>query len=147
VSRSQRLTFLAIAAAIAMAAVVLLTASGGDDEEPAATGATATATPSATEEPGATATETPTPTPTAEAQPPLLTEGKVTKLRFEQGETARFRVRADTTDEVHVHGYDLMKDIEPGRTVAFSFKADITGIFEIELEDAQEQIGQLRVDP
>ena len=40
-----------------------------------------------------------------------------------------------------------MKDIEPGKTIEFSFPAKITGIFEIELEDAGEQIGQLRVDP
>ena len=149
-SRSQRLTFLAIAVAIAVVAVVVL-ASGGDDEELARTGAQATATPTPTEtaEPGATATETPTPTPTPtpKPEPPLVTQGKVTKLRFTEGETVRFRVRADVTDEVHVHGYDLMKDIEPGKTITFSFPATITGIFEVELEDAGEQIAQLRVDP
>jgi heme/copper-type cytochrome/quinol oxidase subunit 2 len=145
VSRSQRLTFLAIALAIAVAAVVLLASSAGDDEEPA--GATATATPSATAEPGATATETPEPTPTPKPEPPLVTQGKVTKLRFKEGDTVRFRVRADVADEVHVHGYDVMKDVEPGKTITFSFPAKITGIFEIELEDAGEQIAQLRVDP
>ena len=71
----------------------------------------------------------------------------MTKIRFKQGETVRFRVRADVADEVHVHGYDLMKDIEPGKTIEFSFPADITGIFEIELESAGEQIGQLRRRP
>ena len=71
----------------------------------------------------------------------------MTKLEFEQGDTVRFRVRADVADHVHVHGYDLMKDVEPGETITFSFPADITGIFEIELEDAGEQIAQLRVDP
>ena len=71
----------------------------------------------------------------------------MTKLRFKQGETVRFRVRADVADHVHVHGYDLMKDVEPGKTITFSFPAKITGIFEIELEDAGEQIAQLRVDP
>lgn len=148
-SRAQRLTFLAIAAAIAIVAVILLTASGGD-EEPTTTSATTTPTPTATPEPGETPAEetpTPTPTPTAEPQPPLVTQGKVTKLRFEQGETVRFRVRANVADEVHVHGYDLKKDIEPGRTISFSFKADIPGIFEIELENAAEEIAQLRVDP
>ena len=40
-----------------------------------------------------------------------------------------------------------MKDIAPGETVTFSFPATITGIFEIELENAGEQIAQLRVDP
>jgi hypothetical protein len=145
-SGAQRLGFLAIAAVIAVAAVIILSTSG-DDEEPAATSAGATATPAATETaaPGETATETPTPTPKPEPQ--LLTAGKLTKLRFEQGERVSFRVRADVTDHVHVHGYDLMKDIEPGKTIEFSFPARITGIFEIELEAAGEQIGQLRVDP
>jgi hypothetical protein len=41
-----------------------------------------------------------------------------------------------------------MKDIEaPGDTVEFDFKADITGITEVELEDAGLQIASLRVDP
>jgi hypothetical protein len=148
VTRAQRLTFLAVAVVIAVVAVVLLT-SGGDDDEAATTSAdaTPTATPTPTAEGTAEETPTPTPTPTPRPQPPLLTQGKVTNLRFEQGDTVRFRVRADATDHVHVHGYDLMKDIEPGKTIAFSFPATITGIFEIELEDAGEQIGQLRVDP
>jgi hypothetical protein len=146
VTRAQRLTFLAIALVIAVVAVVLL-ASGGDDDEPATTStdATPTATPTPTAE--GTVEETPTPTSTPQPQAPLLTPGKVTNLRFEQGDTVRFRVRADVSDHVHVHGYDLMKDVEPGKTIAFSFPATITGIFEIELEEAGEQIGQLRVDP
>ena len=56
-------------------------------------------------------------------------------------------MRSDVSDEVHVHGYDLMKDVEAGQTVTFSFPADITGIFEIELEGAGKQIAELRVDP
>ena len=71
----------------------------------------------------------------------------MTKLRFEEGDTVRFRVRHDAPEHVHVHGYDIMKDLEPNKTVAISFKATITGIFEIELEDSAEQIGELRVDP
>jgi hypothetical protein len=148
VSRTQRLTFLAIAAAIAIVAVVILTAAGGgDDEQEATSAATPTGTPTPTTAPGETPAETPEPTPTPKPQPPLVTRGKVTKLRFEQGETVRFRVRSDVADHVHIHGYDLMKDVTPGRTITFSFPADITGIFEIELEDRGEEIAQLRVDP
>jgi hypothetical protein len=150
VSRAQRLTFAAIAVAIAVVAVVVVLASSGNDEEEA-TGTGATPTPTATASPGAestpSATETPTPTPTPKPKPPLVTQGTVTKLRFTEGETVRFRVRADVADHVHVHGYDLMKDIEPGQTITFAFPATIPGIFEIELEDAGEQIAQLRVDP
>jgi hypothetical protein len=147
VSRAQRLTFLGIAAVIAIVAVVVLTSSGGDDEAPAGTSARATATPAATETAAPGETATPEPTPTPKPEPPLVTPGKVTKLRFTEGDTVRFRVRADTSDEVHVHGYDLMKDVTPGKTITFSFPARITGIFEIELEGAGEQIAQLRVDP
>jgi heme/copper-type cytochrome/quinol oxidase subunit 2 len=149
VSRTQRLTFLAIAVVIAIVAVVVLTTAGGisSDEEEANTGAQATATPTDTAAPDATPTETPEPTPTPKPQPPLVTRGEVTKLRFEQGEQVRFRVRSDVADHVHVHGYDLMKDVEPGKTITFSFPAEITGIFEIELEDRGEEIAQLRVDP
>jgi hypothetical protein len=59
----------------------------------------------------------------------------------------RFRVRSPVAEEVHVHTYDIAKDLEPGKTVTVSFKADITGIFEIEFEHSHEQIAQLRVDP
>jgi hypothetical protein len=148
VTRAQRLTFLAIAAVIAVVAVIILSVAGGDDEQEATT-SQATPTPTATETaaPGETPTETPEPTPTPKPEPPLVTPGKVTKLRFTQGETVRFRVRADVADHVHVHVYDLMKDIEPGKTITFAFPAEITGIFAIELEERGEEIAQLRVDP
>jgi hypothetical protein len=145
VSRTQRLAFLAIALVIAVVAVVVLSGGDDDEQEAADTGAQSTATPTGTAAPDET--ETPEPTPTPKPKPPLVTPGKVTKLRFEQGETVSFRVRSDVADHVHVHGYDLMKDVTPGRTITISFPAEITGIFEIELEDRGEQIAQLRVDP
>jgi hypothetical protein len=145
VSRTQRLSFLAIAVVIAIVAVVVLTTGGDDEQEAANTGAQPTATPTQTTAPDETPTETPEPTP--KPQPPLVTRGEVTKLRFEKGDTVKFRVRVDVADHVHVHGYDLMKDVEPGKTITFSFPAEITGIFEIELEDRGEEIAQLRVDP
>ena len=147
-SRAQRLSFLAIAVVIAVVAVVLLT-SGSDDDESETTSATATPTATATATAAPEETATPTPTPTPEPEVPVVDagSGKVTNLRFKEGDTVRFRVRSDVADEVHVHGYDLMKDVEPGQTVTFSFPASITGIFEIELENAGEQIAQLRVDP
>jgi hypothetical protein len=148
VSRAQRLSFLAIAVVIAVVAVVLLT-SGGDDDEAEPTSATATpaATATATAEPEETATPTPTATPKPEVPVVDAGSGDVANLRFKEGETVRFRVRSDVADEIHVHGYDVMKDVEPGQTITFSFPATITGIFEIELEHAGEQIAQLRVDP
>jgi FtsP/CotA-like multicopper oxidase with cupredoxin domain len=152
-SRNQRLSFLGIAAVIAVVAIIVLAAGGGSDEtaqdsaDTAATAtATATATPSADD--GSQApTPTPTPTPTPKPQPPLLVAGKVAKLRFQEGDTVRFRVRNDGPEHIHIHGYDIMKDVEPGKTTNVAFKADITGIFEIEFEDSAQEIAELRVDP
>jgi len=149
VSRSQRLTFLGIAALIAVVAIVVLLVAGGgsDDEQEAA--ATPTATATATAAPGADATETPTPTATAtpKPQPPLLQAGKVTEIEVKEGQTVRFRVTSDEDEEIHVHGYDIEEEVPAGETINVSFPATITGIFEIEFHHSEEQIGSLRVDP
>jgi len=146
-SRNQRLGFLGIAALIAIAAVIVLTAGGGNDEQEASnSAATPTATPTASATDDA-ATPTPSPTPTPKPKPPLIQAGKVTKLRFTEGETVRFRARSEQAEEIHVHGYDRYVDLPAGKTVTESFKANITGIFEIELHGSGEQIAELRVDP
>ncbi|MGZ8649894.1 MAG: hypothetical protein ACXW08_14895 [Solirubrobacteraceae bacterium] len=146
-TRGQRFTFLGIAVVIAVVAVILL-ASGGDETDKAANSAqTATPTPTASATDGEE-TPTPTPTPTATPKPPpLLQAGKVRTLTVDQGDTVRFRVRHDTAEEVHIHGYDIAKDLEPNKTETVSFKAKITGIFEIELEGSGTQIAELKVEP
>jgi hypothetical protein len=73
--------------------------------------------------------------------------GGVQELEYSAGEEARFTVDSDVADEVHVHGYDLMKDVPAGGSVSFSFPAEIEGIFEVELEERGEQIAELRVNP
>ena len=54
-------------------------------------------------------------------------------LSVRVGEEVVFDVLADVTDEVHVHGFDLLFDVEPGQTVRIEFIPDSTGIFEVEL--------------
>jgi hypothetical protein len=147
----MRLAFAGIAVAILILAVVLLSGSGDDsnDEKPAAQ-ATATATATATAAAGETttpeATETPTPAPTVDPGP-LLTGDKVVKIEVDKGDTVRFRVRSPQDDEVHVHGYDLKKDLTANQTASMSFKATIDGIFVIEFEEQGKQIASLRVNP
>jgi FtsP/CotA-like multicopper oxidase with cupredoxin domain len=143
-SRNQRLTFLGVAVAIAVIAVVIFIASGSGPEE---TSEQADATPVATPTATASGSATPTPTPTAKPQPPLLQAGSVKKLSYNEGDTVTFRVRHDAPEEVHVHGYNIKKELEPGKTATVSFKASITGIFEVELEHSAEQLAELRVNP
>lgn len=73
--------------------------------------------------------------------------GGVAELAFDKGDRIRFKVKSAVADHVHVHGYDLMEDVEPGRTVDFDFPADLEGIYEAELEDRGEQIAELRINP
>jgi hypothetical protein len=74
-------------------------------------------------------------------------EGGVKKLEFKKGDQVNFKVVSDTADEIHVHGYDLMKDVPKGGSVTFSFKGSIDGRFEVELEGHGEQIAELDVQP
>jgi hypothetical protein len=73
--------------------------------------------------------------------------GGVQELEYSAGDQVRFKVDSDVADEIHVHGYDLMKDVPAGGSVSFSFPAEIEGIFEVELESRKEQIAELRVNP
>ena len=73
--------------------------------------------------------------------------GGIKELDYNQGDQVSFRVHSGVADEVHVHGYDLHKDVEAGGTVSFSFPASLTGIFEGELESRKQQIVELRVNP
>src|SRR4051794_25524592 len=143
----MRLAFAGIAVAILVLAIVVLSGGGDDsnDEKPAAQ-ATPTATATATAGETATPEATETPTPTVDPGP-LLTGAKVVKIEVDKGDTVRFRARSPQDDEVHVHGYDLKKDLPANQTVSMSFKATIDGIFEIEFEEQGKQIASLRVNP
>ena len=141
-SNRQRLTFLGIAAAIAVVAVVLLAGGGGETGGSKVNAHTATATRAPSE-----ASPAETATPSATAEPPLLTADDQKALTVSEGDTVRFRVRSKTDEEVHVHGYDLKKDVRAGQTISFAFKADITGIFEIEFEQSGTTLAQLKVVP
>jgi hypothetical protein len=73
--------------------------------------------------------------------------GGIRKLKVNKGDRVRFAVTSDVADEIHVHGYDFMKDVKAGGTVRFDFPAKIDGSFVIELEKRKEQIASLEVQP
>jgi hypothetical protein len=73
--------------------------------------------------------------------------GGVRDLTYEKGDRIRFKVESDVGDEVHVHGYDIMKDVEAGGSIGFDFPATLEGVFEAELEGRKEQIVELTVNP
>ena len=73
--------------------------------------------------------------------------GGLRRARLEQGKRAVLVVRADVSDHVHLHGYDIMRDVSPGSPARLRFRATIPGRFEVELEDRKLQIAQLEVRP
>jgi hypothetical protein len=73
--------------------------------------------------------------------------GGIAQLTYNKGEEVRFKVDSDVSDEVHMHGYDIMKDVKAGGSVSFDFPATLEGVFEAELEGRKEQILELTVNP
>jgi hypothetical protein len=68
-------------------------------------------------------------------------------IQVTQGSEVLIDVVADQPDELHVHGYDLKADLQPGAPAQLRFVADKTGRFEYELHRAQSEIGALEVLP
>jgi FtsP/CotA-like multicopper oxidase with cupredoxin domain len=141
VSRNQRIGL--VVAALLVAVVAFVIAQPGDDEEPAETTAT---TPAETESGGATA-----PAPETETEPAPPPEPDVARIRIEggavvggqktieaeRGDTVRIVVRTDAPDELHLHGYDIEREAEPGRPARFRFQADAEGEFVLESHTAE----------
>jgi len=132
---------------IAAAVILFVALKGGDGSGDSATGPTATGTTATGNQAGSTANNAARP-----ATPTIVVKnggpaGGVRELDYTQGEEIRFKVDSDVSDEVHVHGYDVMKDVEAGGSVSFGFPADIEGIFEVELEGRTQQIAEIRVNP
>lgn len=67
-------------------------------------------------------------------------------FQLDKDDTFDIWVLSDTTDELHVHGYDLLFDLEPGVPVHVTFVTDIVGIFEAELEDNHVHLFDIEVD-
>jgi len=141
---------LALLAATVIAAVVLFLVLRPDGEEPTPS----VATPSETTTSVVTETET-LPTTTAETPSAVRIRiqargdgsGSIRRIAIERGQRVTLVVSADVTDEVHVHGYDLMADVAPGSPARISFEASVPGRFEVELESRAIQIAELRVSP
>ena len=139
----RRLSSFAVLAAVAL----VLAACGSSDEvaptEPAPAPAEATDVPPATE------TEAPSPyvlVITIEGGEPV---GGPAEIELKRGGKVVFDVQSDTPGIVHVHGYNIEKEVRPGNPASVRFEATLEGIFEIELhrDGSEAQIAELKVEP
>jgi hypothetical protein len=132
-------------------AVVLTTgfalASCGSDEDASDTTETTTETTSTTTT--TTTTQPPPPGPT-EIQVRVVNgvpQGGIVRETVDKGDRVALIVTSDVADHVHVHGYDLFRDLVPGKRARIAFRARLPGRFVIELEDRHAQIAELTVTP
>ncbi|HZN43487.1 MAG TPA: hypothetical protein VFC08_07140 [Actinomycetota bacterium] len=126
--------------------VVLRPDDSGDSASPS--------TPTPTSSPSVTASGSPSPSPSPEPERTVIEvtfrDGAVqgpTSFSATQGDRVRIIVHADVSDEVHLHGYNLMSDVTPEQPARIDFVADVPGVFECELEDAGIPLFELEVSP
>ena len=147
------------AAMLAVAAGALaLAGCGGDGSQ--ATTATGTDTVMTTT---GTSTEATTSPATTQASPPTTTAPKQTTITvvvengrprggiarptLQKGERVVLVVRTDAGEAVHLHGYDIEKQVTPGRPVRIPFTASVPGRFELELHHPDALLAVLQVRP
>jgi hypothetical protein len=150
---------LLVAAGVVVAIVLFVILRPDDDEPesvtPAAT--TTTAATTATTTPSTTEATTTTPAPAPKPKPKVATiritiqggrpvDG-IRRASVRKGGRVRLVVRSDVSDHVHLHGYDIFRDVAPGSPAQISFRATIAGRFEVELEDRGLQIADIEVRP
>ena len=131
------------------------------DEEP-----TARSSPSPTASPTGSPTEdgTPSPEPTQTGPDALeveieVEEGRIRlevedrrqevpgRIEVTQGERVALRAESDSAQQIHVHGYDRFLDVPAGAERTLTFRANVPGVFEVELEGSHRLIFELEVRP
>ena len=60
--------------------------------------------------------------------------GGVGRVEVEAGSVVALMVTSDIAEEVHVHGYDILRAVSDGHPAHFAFTASIPGVFEVEFE-------------
>ena len=80
--------------------------------------------------------------------------GGVREIEVAKGDPVRLDVTPDVPAEVHVHGYEIAREVEAGQTAKFDFPATAEGVFEVEVhhlvngeEESGVQVAELNVTP
>lgn len=72
-------------------------------------------------------------------------KGGIVREKVKKGDRVVLVVTSDVTDHIHLHGYDIMRDVAPGKPARLPFEATISGRFEVELEDRGVPIADITV--
>ena len=126
--------------------VLALAGCGGGDDGGTTTMETSTQTTTETSA-GTTQPEVETPTEVRIAVVDGQPQGGIVRESVDKDEPVVVLVKSDVADEIHLHGYDLSRDVAAGGTARLPFVADLPGRFEVELEGSGVQIAELTVEP
>ncbi len=130
----------------------VLASCGGDSESGTTTQTTTQSTTTTDTQTTTTETTTTQPPPQGPTLVRIVVEngaprGGIVRETVDQGDRVVLVVRSDVTDHIHLHGYDIMRDVAPGSPARLRFRATIPGRFEVELEDRGVQIADITVEP
>jgi hypothetical protein len=143
---------IALMLAAVAASAIALAGCGGDNSTTDAVTTTETAATAPTTTTDTTATTTGT-TPVAQAKVITIDvvkgvpQGGIQRPTIDKGDKVVLVVRTDSGEAVHLHGYNIEKDVVPGKPVRLPFTANIAGRFEVELHPTDALLAVLEVKP
>lgn len=68
-------------------------------------------------------------------------------IQVVQGDEVTIKITSDEAEEFHVHGYDKSVELQPNQQATLTFRANISGRFDFELEQSKMDLGALEVQP
>ena len=119
---------------------------GSDDSTTASSTETTTETTTTDTTTNATTTEAEKPTVVSIVVVNAAPQGGIVRQTVNKGDRVVLVVKSDVADEIHLHGYDLSRDVTAGGTARLPFTATLPGRFEVELESRGVQIADLTVN-
>ncbi|MEI6448002.1 MAG: hypothetical protein WCO96_09015 [Actinomycetes bacterium] len=153
---SQRAKILTLVAAVAVAVGAFIALKPGDDPKPGPPAARPEGAGPSRPAPDRPVASTPAQrvvrgTVTVDSNGPV---GGVAEIRANAGERIVITVKSTGySGEAHLHGFDVMRDVAPGKPAIFEVSAAQTskpsgqGSFELELEAIAVQIAKLLISP
>lgn len=146
-TQGRRIALIAGVVVIAIVAFIVLKPDDKEDSSTSSSAGSSTTQTAPSGSSGSGGTAAPKPAVTQVKVVNGKPAGGIKEIDANKGDQVKFVVVSDVSDEIHVHGYDFMKDVKAGGKVSFSFPAKIDGEFDIELESRGEQIAKLVVNP
>lgn len=68
-------------------------------------------------------------------------------MKAQEGDNITLKIRVDTDEELHLHGYDLSLELKKNTEGELKFTANMAGRFEMELHPAHLSLGVIEVSP